>query len=80
MPARGASMVLSSVLFGGFFLALTVRPAHAYIDVGTAGFVLQALLAAAFGSLIAIKIFWRRLAGNITRFVSKMKGARYPSE
>jgi hypothetical protein len=35
----------------------------AYIDAGSAGYLLQLVIVAATGSLVSVMVFWRRLTG-----------------
>jgi hypothetical protein len=51
-----------SLLCAGF-----AGPSLAYIDPGTGSYVLQLLLAGLLGSLFAVKIYWRRLRGFLSR-------------
>ena len=52
-------MGLSAGLIASFVLIVQLKPAHAYIDLGTGSFLLQMLLATAFASLFAFKAFWQ---------------------
>lgn len=36
-------------------------PAHAYLDPGTGSMILQGIIGAAVGGLIALKLYWARL-------------------
>lgn len=36
-------------------------PAHAYLDPGTGSMILQGLIGAVVGGLIALKLYWARL-------------------
>lgn len=50
----------------GFMLILLLvfaRPAYGYIDPGTGSFLLQILIGSALGSLLVLKMFWRRITG-----------------
>ena len=47
----------------------------AYIDPGTGSFIIQLLMGFLFGSLLAVKLFWNRIRGLITRLLSKGKNA-----
>jgi hypothetical protein len=46
-----------------FILACLIYPrkAHAYIDPGTGSIIIQVLIAAFFGALFAVKMFWKRI-------------------
>ena len=55
-----------------FILAVILLPstAHAYIDPGTGGMLLQGLLAAFIAGIIAVKSYW----GRIVDFFKKKDG------
>ena len=76
MHKRLGSLVLSTFLIAGFILAVGTSQAHAYIDAGSASFMIQVLVASAFGSLIALKMFWRRITGQLSRLFSRVKRPR----
>lgn len=46
---------------GGVMALLWPSTAHAYLDGGTAALLFQALAAALFGALFAVKMFWARI-------------------
>jgi hypothetical protein len=51
-----------------FLLALlTLRPAQAYIDLGSGSYILQIVLAFLFGSLFYVKSAWQRFVGLFRR-------------
>jgi hypothetical protein len=39
--------------------------------------MLQVLAGTALAALFTIKVFWRRLTGRVSRFLSKMKGQKH---
>lgn len=67
------SLVLSVLLLSGFFLLTSVERAHGYIDAGTGSLILQILLGTLFGSLFMLKVFWRRVTGQVSRILPKKK-------
>ncbi len=71
---RPGSLFLLVFLASGFSLWVTSKQAHAYIDVGSATFFLQMLIASIFGGLFALKIFWRRAIGRVSRLLAMLKG------
>ena len=73
---RVGSLLLSLFLLAGFVLTVTTKVAHAYIDIGSGSIILQGLLAGVFGSLFALKIWWRRFTGLLSRFFSKVKSPK----
>lgn len=71
-----ASWLTSAFLMAAFFLAVTTKDAHAYIDAGTGSLLIQFLLGSVFASLFMMKVFWRRLVGQVNRVLSKLKGSK----
>ncbi len=66
MMKRTTSTMISVLLISGFFFMASMQPAHAYIEVSSVSFVLQMLVAGAFGILFTLKLYWRNLMGNIS--------------
>ena len=73
MLHRIGSLVLSAFLVTALLMVVTTKNAHAYIDAGSASFLLQMLVAVSISSLIAIKIFWHRLINIVSGYFSKLK-------
>lgn len=44
-----------------FIIIAQPRNAYAYIDPGTGSYVLQLLLAALFGAVFTVKVFWTKI-------------------
>lgn len=42
-------------------LIAVVPPAHAYIDPGTAGLLLQAIIGGVVGTAFAIRMYWQKI-------------------
>jgi hypothetical protein len=59
-------------------MTVTLKQAHAYIDLGSGSFIIQIVLAWLFATLFAIKVFWKRLARQVLRFFTKGKGVKRP--
>ena len=78
MLKRIGSLILSIVLITGFMLSVTTRHAHAYIDLGSGSFLIQILLGTFFASLFAIKVWWGRITGQISRLFSRMNVLKKP--
>ena len=74
-----ASLGLSVFLAAGFALWTNTKQAYAYIDVGSATFFIQILIASAFGGLFTLKVFWQRILGRVSRIISAAKGTRKSS-
>jgi len=49
--------------------------ASAYLDPGTGSFILQMLVGAVLGGLVAIGVFWKRVLGFLKRLFGKGKEA-----
>ena len=59
-------------IFIMLFLFLLISPdAHAYIDPGTGSYIVQVIIAAAIGSLVAIKQFWHMIVHFIKNIFSR---------
>jgi hypothetical protein len=56
------------------------RNVHAYIDPGTGNYLLQILLAAMFGALFALKIFWSKIKGSLNAVRRRVTNANPGSE
>ncbi|MFO7674732.1 MAG: hypothetical protein R6X12_00225 [bacterium] len=59
------SKVVLVVLFGTLFLF--PGQARAYLDPGTGSFIVQMLVGAVLGGLVAIGVFWKRFAAWLRR-------------
>ena len=70
---RAGSFILSAFLVTGFYLSVTLREAHAYIDVASNAYIIQILLGALFATLFMVKAFWQRVTSGISRFVAKLR-------
>jgi hypothetical protein len=79
MIKNAGSLLLSAFLAAGFFFWINTKQAHAYIDIGSASFILQILVAGFFGSLFTLKIFWRRVTDRISRIISMVRGSKEAS-
>ncbi len=71
MFRKTTSFLISVFILTGAICMATGDIAHAYIDAGTGSLVLQMLVAGFFGSLFALKLFWRRLADRISAIFRK---------
>jgi len=49
------------------FSLLWLPSANAYIDPGSGSFVFQALIGGLLAAGVAIKVYWKRLTGLVTR-------------
>ncbi|MFH2012297.1 MAG: hypothetical protein ABIJ37_06320 [Pseudomonadota bacterium] len=55
------SEIIPIGLFTLYFLLFSVCEAQAYLDPGTGSYILQLILAGLFGTLVTIKIYWKRI-------------------
>jgi len=55
------------VIFFAYFFAVAIPTAHAYLDPGTGSYVFQVLIGAVLGAAVAVKVFWKRIWGFVTR-------------
>jgi hypothetical protein len=53
--------ILTSLLI--VMCLMPLRQAHAYVDPGSGSYILQLLVAAFFGALFAVRVFWVRIRG-----------------
>jgi hypothetical protein len=67
MPERNSWGTLSALLF----LCIS-KQALGYLDPGTGSYILQVTIAALFGGLFALKLFWK----NIVRFFKSLFSKR----
>ncbi len=49
------------------FWLLVIPAAEAYVDPGTGSYVFQVVIGVFLGAAVAVKVFWRRIWGFITR-------------
>jgi hypothetical protein len=66
-PNRLFGTVLTAVFGGLLILASATTPAFAYLDPGAGSMLLQGILAAAAGSVFALKQYWRRMVSLLRR-------------
>jgi uncharacterized membrane protein len=59
------------LVFTVCFVLLSLPIARAYVDPGTGSYVFQLLIGALLGATVAVKIFWKRIWGFITRRTSR---------
>lgn len=50
-----------------FYVTLFPQRAHAYLDPSTGSYIIQIVGAAIFGSLFALKVWWRQITGFISK-------------
>ncbi|CAB1065081.1 hypothetical protein D1BOALGB6SA_9878 [Olavius sp. associated proteobacterium Delta 1] len=63
---------LAMILFWLAVISLySNHSAHAYLDPGTGSYMLQMVLAALFGALFAVKLFWNKIKLFLKNLFSK---------
>jgi len=55
------------------------KPAYAYLDPGTMGMILQLMVGAVVGGLVAIKIYWYRLKAFFLQYGKASKLPKDPN-
>jgi hypothetical protein len=60
--------VLCSVVL---LLAISERPAEAYIDPGTASYVFQVIAGAVLGGVFLLRTYWTRVVTSVRSLVSR---------
>ena len=70
---RAGSFIFSAFLVTGFYLSVTLREAHAYIDIASNAYIIQILLGVFFASLFMVKSFWQKITTSVSRFYSKLR-------
>lgn len=65
-------IIKNAFFFSALYLVIVPQPAHAYLDPGTGSYIIQIAAAAIFGSLFALKMWWKQ----ITAFISGMLGRK----
>lgn len=71
MLKRISSLMVSVFLLVALFEVISIKPALAYIDAGSASMIFQMLAAGVLASLFSIKIFWRRIVAGISNLKLK---------
>ncbi len=63
------------ILTAAFFTVLATGPAYAYLDPGTGSIVLQGLIAAVAGGLVAARLYWDKVKRYLSFGKRKDEGA-----
>ena len=70
-----SSVLLSVFLLVAMMEVISLRPAFAYLDGGSASLIFQFLAAGALAGLFSIKLFWRRIIDSISNLKLKITGS-----
>ncbi|MEM0950926.1 MAG: hypothetical protein AAGI66_02140 [Cyanobacteria bacterium P01_H01_bin.74] len=54
--------LFSSFLMGSALLCLNADLAHAYLDPGTGGYVINSVMAVVAGAIVSLKVYWGRIS------------------
>ncbi len=65
-------LILSALII--YCYVLFPGEAYAYLDPGSMSYVLQIVIAALIGGLLAIRMFWSRIKLFLTKLFFKKKG------
>ena len=61
------------ITLGAFaIVSLTATPAHAYLDASTASMMLQGLLGAVAGGLVAGRLYWAKIKALYSKYFSSV--------
>ena len=69
-PAKALNITLFFIMF--FFILR--QNACAYLDPGTGSYILQLLIAGIASAVLALKIFWEKIAGFFRKVFGKKDG------
>ncbi len=76
MKLKGlAPRIRIGVLFAVLAWSLLPQDAHAYVDPGTGSYIFQIIVAALFGGLFMLRIFWARITGFFGKRFSRAEEA-----
>jgi hypothetical protein len=64
---RTTSKILGFSLAVLAFWLLVLPAANAYVDPGTGSYIFQVVIGIFLGAAVAVKVFWRRIWGFVTR-------------
>lgn len=71
----------NAFFFSALYLVLVPQPAFAYLDPGTGSYIIQIAAAALFGSLFALKMWWKQITGFIAGMLGrKEKNSEKPTQ
>jgi hypothetical protein len=68
-----AKVIGFSLLLILFFFVLFPRPAYAYLDMGTGSYIFQMSVAAFFGVMVALRIYWDKVKTFVSSIFKRKK-------
>lgn len=69
---RSMNQALSVTLYTAIFIVvINIDSAYAYLDPGSGSFIFQVLIAMLLGSVVTIKIYWKKFKLWISSLFSK---------
>lgn len=75
MMKRVGSVLFTVLLAAGFTLSVTLKSVHAYLEPASLIFFFQMLVAGTFMALFMAKVFWTKITGRLSRFMSQFRNA-----
>jgi cytochrome b len=76
---RSAGLISASIAPAVFFIAIH-QDIPAYLDAGTGSIILQAVLGALVGALVAVKLFWGQIKSFFARLFHRSKRHEEPQD
>jgi hypothetical protein len=61
MPNKRTNVFFYNVVISTIALSLIPHVSYAYLDMGSGGYLIQIVMAAAASGIIALRVFWGRL-------------------
>lgn len=58
-------MNVAVLVITAFLLLVCARPAHAYLDPGSGGMMVQLLLGGVGGAVVLVRLYWQQLLTRI---------------
>lgn len=56
-----------------YYLFVSVRVVHAYLDPGSGSFLFQILIGTLLGLVMSVKVYWGRIRNFFVKFFSRKK-------
>lgn len=78
--ARRFGADIPSVLVAAGIFGALATPAHAYIDPGVGGMLLQLLLGGLAGAAVILRLYWQRVTDTFYRLTGQPEKISQPAE
>lgn len=76
---RPRILILASIVPAIFIIGVN-QDVHAYLDAGTGSIILQAVLGALVGALVAVKLFWNQIKAFFGKLLGRSKHHEEPQD